>query len=190
VDIGEALESAGIRREDVREVAVCAIFVIAVTTAYGLVVPTSITVMTFATFLETEDPTGSLLAGLGALLVGSTALAVVASVRLIERRWPWPLGSRITRPKATSPAVGRLMFLPALIAPLLDAAAPWWPIGPPQPATGSYFISDAPETWLRVVAPADFAYYAVVGIALWVAYMAAIVGVVAAWRGVRRRHAV
>jgi len=190
VDIGEALKSAGIRREDVWEAAVCAIFVIAAATAYGLLVPTSITVMTLATFLGNDDPAGSMLAGLGTLLVGSVAVAVVASVRFLEGRWPWPLGSRITRPKATSPAVGRLMFLMAPIAFVLDVAAPWWPVGPPQKATGSYFISDAPETWLRVVAPADFAYYAVVGTALWVAYMAAGVGVVAAWRGVRRRHAI
>jgi len=116
-------------------------------------------------------------------------LAVVLSVWLIERRWPWPLGPRITRPKAASPAFGRLLLLPAFLGPFFGAFGPWWFAGLPHQATGSYFISASPETWLRVTAPADFSYAAVVSTALWVVYLATAVVLVAAWRGARRRHA-
>lgn len=190
MDIGEALQSAGIRREDVLESAFCAIVVIVVAMVYGLVAPTSLTVMTLAIVLKSDDPAGPSIAALAAVLAGAVVAAIVLSVWLIERRWPWPIGSRVVRPNASSPAFGRLLLLLSVVSPFLDAFGVWWPIGLPRMASGSYPISDNPETWLRVVAPADFATSAVVGLADWVAYVAIIVAVVAVWRGVRRRHGI
>jgi hypothetical protein len=99
--------------------------------------------------------------------------------RIIERRWPWPFGQRIKRPKAARVVLPTLLALATSMIGV-RMLTPYLPS-----ASGLYVFDDASEDWLQVVAPVDTTIALIAGLLLYVTGLTVGVLIVAAWRGAR-----
>jgi hypothetical protein len=94
-----------------------------------------------------------------AVLAGSLYLGFVLAIRLIEHRWPWPIGPRIGR-RGTSIA---FFVLPTILANVsISATRIAIELNPVIPSLSGRYVSDAPhEVWFSVYAPIDLAGFTV-----------------------------
>jgi hypothetical protein len=181
VDVRRVLESMGLRQSDMRIVGSIAIGCLLSLAAFGVLAPTTMTwLYGLDGLLHADDLIGAAAFGpLVVFLLSGAALWFLAT-RIIEQRWPWPIGPRIRRQRP-----GGRVVLPNLLALAISmlgvrVVLPYLPT-----ASGLYIVDGADETWLRVAAPVDWAIALVAGILLYEVGFIVGVLIVAAWRGMR-----
>jgi hypothetical protein len=183
MNVQAVMESAGLRRNDVRVMSVTAIGVILALTAFGWLAPTTMVLVSIGNFSATDDNLWLTVAGLVTAIFGGGAAAFVAATRLVEHRWPWPLGPRVRRSR---PATN--LFLPSALAISAGNLGVWVLADRLPGASALYVLDGSTESWLRVVAPVDLAYVMIVGLLLWIMGFTVGVVVVALWRSLNRQQ--
>jgi hypothetical protein len=163
VRIDDTLARQGLRPIDVRVVGFASVLVIAATTLVGSL-PPSITTGAFdvSELGRIDEPIVPALAGVAAVFFAALIVGPVLAIRLLERRWVWPFGPKVPRPKGVRPsfAGGFAVLGPLVVGRLVEPFLPH--------ASALYGLPGPGDRWLRVVAPEDFASALIVGFILYV----------------------
>jgi hypothetical protein len=171
----------GLRQSDVRIAGSIAVAVLLSLLAFGALAPTTMIWLHGLddVIAHADDRAAAGIFGALAVFFASGALFWFVMTRVIERRWPWPLGPRMKRPQR-----------PRVVLPTLLALVTWM-IGirvltPYLPsASGLYVFDEASADWLNVDAPVDFTIALIAGMLLYITGLTVGVLIVAAWRGTR-----